>query len=80
MVSGRIRFALLMAAAFVGVLGASGTAYAVSPNLVISQIYGGGGNTNAVMTHDYIELYNRSLATVPLDGLSLQYTSAAGTG
>ena len=80
MVSGRIRLALLMAAAFVGVLTASGTAYAVSPNLVISQIYGGGGNTNAVMTHDYIELYNRSLATVPLDGLSLQYTSAAGTG
>ncbi|HET9673879.1 MAG TPA: Ig-like domain-containing protein [Gaiellaceae bacterium] len=80
MVSGRIRFALLTAAAFVGVLGASGTAYAVSPNLVISQIYGGGGNTGAPLTHDYIELYNRSLSTVPLDGLSLQYTSAAGTG
>jgi uncharacterized protein len=79
-VSGRIRLALLTAAAFVGVLTASGTAYAVSPNLVISQIYGGGGNTGAPLTHDYIELYNRSLSTVPLDGLSLQYTSAVGTG
>ena len=80
MVSRRTRFALLLTAAFVGMLGASGTAYAASPNLVISQIYGAGGNTGAPLSHDYIELYNRSLATVPLDGLSLQYTSAAGLG
>ena len=65
MVSRRIRFALLFAASLVCALGFTGTALAVSPNLVISQIYGGGGNTNAVLNHDYIELYNRSLATVP---------------
>ena len=80
MVSRRIRFGLLFAASLVCALGFSGPALAVSPNLVISQIYGGGGNTGAPLANDYIELYNRSLATVPLDGLSLQYTSAAGTG
>ena len=51
-----------------------------SPNLVISQIYGGGGNAGATYTHDYIEIFNRSSASVSLDGKSLQYASAAGTG
>ena len=51
-----------------------------SPNLVISQIYGGGGNAGATFTHDYIEIFNRSSASVSLDGKSLQYASATGTG
>src|SRR4051812_6478148 len=55
-------------------------AAASSPNLVISQVYGGGGNTGAPLTHDYIEIFNRGTATVPLTGLSLQYASASGTG
>ena len=29
---------------------------AVSPNIVLSQVYGGGGNTGATYTHDFIEL------------------------
>lgn len=44
--------------------------------LVISQVYGGGGNSGATYTHDFIELFNRSDETVYLDGLSLQYASA----
>jgi len=32
---------------------------AVSPNIVVSQVYGGGGNTGATYTHDFIELFNR---------------------
>jgi predicted extracellular nuclease len=51
-----------------------------SPNLVISQIYGGGGNSGATYTHDYIEIFNRSSVSVSLEGKSLQYASAAGTG
>jgi hypothetical protein len=35
-------------------------AQAASANLVISQVYGGGGNTGAPYTHDYIEIFNRS--------------------
>ncbi len=54
-------------------------ANAASPNLVISQVYGGGGNTGAPFTHDYIEIFNRSSSTVFLNH-SLQYTSATGTG
>ncbi|MEQ1530867.1 MAG: hypothetical protein ABL925_16240, partial [Methylococcales bacterium] len=34
-------------------------AYAVSPNIVISQVYGGGGNTGATYKNDFIELFNR---------------------
>ncbi|HEX8530972.1 MAG TPA: lamin tail domain-containing protein, partial [Cytophagales bacterium] len=51
-----------------------------SAQVVISQVYGGGGNLNAPYTHDFIELFNAGTAPVSLNGLSLQYTSASGTG
>jgi hypothetical protein len=51
-----------------------------SPDLVISQIYGGGGNSGATYSHDYIEIFNRGTASVSLDGKSLQYASATGSG
>lgn len=53
---------------------------AVSSDVVISQIYGGGGNSGATYTHDFIELFNRGTATVSLAGWSVQYASATGTG
>jgi len=53
---------------------------AVSPNIVVSQVYGGGGNTGATYTHDFIELFNRGSTTVSLAGWSVQYASATGTG
>jgi predicted extracellular nuclease len=56
------------------------TAGAASPNLVVSQVYGGGGNSGATHTHDFIELFNRGNVAVPLGGKSLQYASATGTG
>ncbi len=48
--------------------------------VVISQVYGGGGNTGAPYTNDFVELYNASAAPVSLAGLSVQYASATGTG
>jgi hypothetical protein len=54
--------------------------FAVSPNVVISQVYGGGGNTGATHTHDFIELFNRGTTSTSLAGWSLQYASATGTG
>ncbi len=51
----------------------------VPPQVVISQIYGGGGNSGANFTHDFIELFNRGSSPVDLSGWSVQYTSAAGT-
>lgn len=47
--------------------------------VVISQIYGGGGNSGANFTHDFIELFNRGASPVDVNGWSVQYTSAAGT-
>jgi uncharacterized protein len=55
-------------------------AAAVSPNIVISQVFGGGGNATAPYTHDFIELYNRGAAAQSLAGWSVQYASATGTG
>jgi uncharacterized repeat protein (TIGR01451 family) len=55
-------------------------ALAVSTTVVISQVYGAGGNTGATLRNDYIELFNRGNTTVSLTGWSVQYTSAAGTG
>jgi len=48
--------------------------------VVISQVYGGGGNSGAPYTNDFVELYNASAAPLSLSGLSVQYASATGTG
>ena len=48
-------------------------------HLVISQLYGGGGNSGATFTHDYIEIYNPTGISFNLAGWSLQYASATGT-
>ncbi len=53
---------------------------AVSADIVISQVYGGGGNSGATYRNDFVELYNRGTATVSLDGWSIQYASSTGTG
>jgi hypothetical protein len=56
------------------------SAQALSADIVISQVYGGGGNSGATYTHDFIELFNRGIAPVSLEGWSVQYASATGTG
>jgi predicted extracellular nuclease len=53
---------------------------AASPDIVISQVYGGGGNSGAPYTHDFVELFNRGTTPISLTGWSIQYTSATGTG
>lgn len=47
--------------------------------VVISQVYGGGGNTGATYSNDFIELYNRGTTPQNLNGWSVQYASATGT-
>ena len=49
-------------------------------HVVISEVYGGGGNSGATYKNDFIELYNPSNTSVNLTGWSVQYTSATGTG
>ena len=58
----------------------SRSAEALSTSVVISQVYGGGGNSGAQFTNDFIELFNRGGASIDLSGWSVQYTSATGPG
>lgn len=51
-----------------------------SPDVVVSQVYGGGGERNAPYKHDFIELFNRGTTTVNLTGWSVQYASARNVG
>lgn len=54
-------------------------AHAASTGLVISEVYGGGGNSGATYTHDFIELHNPTDAAISVDGMSVQYRSSTGT-
>jgi endonuclease G len=47
--------------------------------VVISQVYGGGGNSGASYKNDFIELYNAGTTTVNLSTYAVQYTSSSGT-
>jgi predicted extracellular nuclease len=77
----RLGRALLVGAALaLSLVALPGPARAVSPSIVISQIYGGGGNSGAPFTNDYVELFNRGAAAASVSGWSLQYSSATGTG
>jgi len=54
-----------------GLLAASSPAQAVPSDVVISQVYGGGGS---LFTNDFIELHNRGTAPVSVNGWSVQYS------
>src|SRR6201986_268046 len=54
-------------------------AHASASGVVISQVYGGGGNAGSTFKNDFIEVFNGGSATVSLSGWSVQYASAAGT-
>lgn len=56
------------------------TANAASSSIVISQVYGAGGNSGATYTNDFVELFNRGNAPASLAGWSIQYSSSTGTG
>ena len=43
------------------------------PQVIITEVYGGGGNSGAPYTNDYVVLYNTTSEAVALDGWSIQY-------
>lgn len=64
------------------VLQLSGTATVppTVPNVIITEVYGGGGNSGATLKQDFIELYNTTENSVVIGGWSVQYYSSTGTG
>jgi len=48
-------------------------------HVVVSEIYGGGGNSGSTYTNDFVELHNPTSSPVNLGGWSVQYGSATGT-
>ena len=69
----------LIAFAAVTALAPASAAQAASPDLVISQVYGGGGNSGAPLRNDFIEVFNRGTDPVDVGGWSVQYAAATGT-
>lgn len=48
-------------------------------SILIYEIYGGGGNSGAIYTNDYIVLFNNTNNDINLEGYSYQYASATAT-
>ena len=73
------RIQLAAALLAVAVLLAAPFARGATANVVISQLYAGGGNSGATFTNDFVELFNRGSSAVDLTGWTVQYASAAST-
>jgi predicted extracellular nuclease len=50
-----------------------------SADALVAEVYGGGGNTGATYTNDFIELANAGSAPLDLSGYSVQYLSGSPT-
>jgi len=58
----------------------SGNSSAQTPtHVVISEVYGGGGNSGSTYKNDFIELFNPTTTSQSLAGYSVQYASGTGT-
>lgn len=57
----------------------SPTPVTTAGHLVISEVYGGGGNAGAAYNRDFVELYNPTTSFVSLSNLVLMYGSSSGT-
>ena len=75
----RAALALVGVTALVATLAVAGSSADAIPStsLVISEAYGGGGNTGAPLKNDFIELQNVGTAAADLAGWSVQYISAS---
>lgn len=53
--------------------------FSAKAQVVINEVYGGGGNSGATYKNDFIELFNNGSVAVNLTGWSVQYASSTGT-
>lgn len=54
-------------------------ARSASPDVVVSQVFAGGGNSGAPYANDFVELFNRGSTSMDVSGWTIQYASATGT-
>ncbi|MBU4335970.1 MAG: ExeM/NucH family extracellular endonuclease, partial [Actinobacteria bacterium] len=52
---------------------------APSAAVLLDEVYGGGGNSNAVYNRDFVELYNPGETAIDLSGWAVQYASSTGS-
>jgi hypothetical protein len=74
----RITALVILLAFVVGGVLAVPAARSASPDVVVSQVYAGGGNTGAPFANDFVELFNRGSTAVDVGGWTIQYASASG--
>ncbi|MET0736415.1 MAG: ExeM/NucH family extracellular endonuclease [Microbacterium sp.] len=72
-----LAIAALAATGLVVPTAAQGAVTPLAP-VVISEVYGGGGNSGATIKRDFIELHNPGTTAVSLTGWSVQYAAASG--
>ncbi len=66
------------ALAVTGLVALAPSSLAAGPGLVINEVYGGGGNSGADYTHDFVELFNSTDEPIDLDGYAVTYYSSSG--
>jgi lamin tail-like protein len=74
----RVVALVLLALCAVGGLLAAPVARSASPDVVVSQVYAGGGNSGASFTNDFVELFNRGTSAIDVTGWTIQYASSSG--
>lgn len=65
--------------ALLGALLLAAVSPAAQAQVVISQVYGGGGNSGAQYNNDFIEIFNAGTTSQSLSGWSVQYASSTGS-
>ena len=51
----------------------------IANHVVISEVYGGGGNSGSTWKNDFVELYNPTNGPIMMTNWSVQYASASGS-
>jgi len=70
----------VLATATAALVAAAPAPAAPSTGLVVNEVYGGGGNSSATYTNDFVEIANRGSVPVDVSGYTVQYHSARATG
>jgi hypothetical protein len=71
------RARLVLALLFSGALLIVPAAQSASSNMVVSQVYAGGGNSGATYANDFVELFNRGASAIDISSWSRRASSSS---